>query len=66
VSVYWVLGGTGLRGQTPAAHLTELAWWFQQLAFLRNAIAHVGEIDAERYAWNGVSHSQGRPTADPS
>lgn len=27
----------------------ELAWWFQQLAFLRNAIAHGGEIDPERY-----------------
>jgi hypothetical protein len=51
---------------TAAAELTVLAWWFQRLAFLRNAIAHGGEIDPERYTWNGVSHSQGRPTAEPS
>jgi hypothetical protein len=47
---------TSREGNPQTAALTDLAWWFQQFAFLRNAIAHGGDIDPDRYTWDGVSH----------
>jgi hypothetical protein len=47
---------TNRQGNPQAAELTDLAWWFQQFAFLRNAIAHGADVQPDRYTWEGVSH----------
>jgi hypothetical protein len=43
-------------GKRQSAEMTDLAWWFQNFAFLRNAIAHGNDIAPEDYGWDGVSH----------
>lgn len=45
-----------LSGAEQTAELSELAWWFQQLAFLRNAIMHGDELDPAQFDHDGRSH----------
>lgn len=47
---------TSRAGHPQTAELTGVAWWFQQFAFLRNALAHGHLIDAQRYVHEDVSH----------
>lgn len=48
----WVEHGNEREG-----NLTELQWWFQSFALLRNKIAHGGELDAAAYDFDdGVNH----------
>lgn len=47
---------TSRTGQPKSAELTDLGWWFQQFAFLRNALAHGHVIEEARYVHDGVSH----------
>jgi hypothetical protein len=45
------------HAQQRQAHLTDLQWWFQSFALLRNKIAHGGDIeDAEFLFDDGVPH----------
>lgn len=47
---------TSRAGHPQTAELTAVAWWFQQFAFLRNALAHGHLIAAQRYVHEDVSH----------
>jgi hypothetical protein len=47
---------TSRTGSLKIAELTDLGWWFQQFAFLRNALAHGHVIEEARYVHDGVSH----------
>src|SRR3954447_8807940 len=45
------------HGTPRNADLTELEWWFQSFALLRNKIAHGGEIRSEEYLFDdGAPH----------
>jgi hypothetical protein len=45
------------HGSARTAALTDLEWWFQSFALLRNKIAHGGRIDSNEYAFDdGVPH----------
>ena len=44
------------HGRPHHADLTNLEWWFQSFALLRNKIAHGGHIAAEEYAFEGAPH----------
>lgn len=40
-------------GRPRGAELSDLAWWFMQFAFLRNAIVHGDEVRAEMFEHDG-------------
>jgi hypothetical protein len=45
-----------LRGKPKQAYLSDLEWWWMQFTFLRNAIAHGGALEPERYQHDGHYH----------
>lgn len=47
---------TSRNGRSKTADLTALGRWFQQFAFLRNALAHGHPIESTRYVHDDVSH----------
>jgi hypothetical protein len=47
---------TDHHGRTRTAELTDLGWWFQNFALLRNKIAHGGDLISEDFVFESAPH----------